>query len=300
MNERKRSSQSLYDLYNSLGLNINLFDNQENFSIFNLNQINFSFPFFSNDFQPDFFSFLIINDGDGAYTIDDQVYKIEPKTFYFTNPSSHRSFSWKEIQDVVLITFDEDFIKTYINQNVLLDFPFLISDEIRPQKVDEEFHIELNEISNLLIKEFNKKYPIIGHLLGVLLHKIKINFNFEFHLESDHSNLIVNEFKHLLETNFRDLTKDQQTRILKTQDYASLMNLHPTYLNQIIKSKINKNITNWISSKMFLESKVLLKDKNLSIKEISYRLQFSETSHFSNFFKKNQGISSQKFRKEEF
>ena len=49
--------------------------------------------------------------------------------------------------------------------------------------------------------------------------------------------------------------------------------------------------------KMIGEAKCLLQNSSATIKEISYALCFSETAHFSNFFKKHTSISPIQYRK---
>ena len=54
--------------------------------------------------------------------------------------------------------------------------------------------------------------------------------------------------------------------------------------------------TDVISSRIAQEAKILLKQTNWNISEIAYSLGFEEVAHFSNFFKKQSGISPLAFR----
>lgn len=45
------------------------------------------------------------------------------------------------------------------------------------------------------------------------------------------------------------------------------------------------------------ESKIMLRHSNWNISEIAYALDFTEVTHFSNFFKKHVKTSPSKFRK---
>ena len=55
--------------------------------------------------------------------------------------------------------------------------------------------------------------------------------------------------------------------------------------------------SHWIADKTIAEAKSLLQNSALSIKDITYKLGFSETAHFSNFFKKHTNISPVQYRK---
>jgi len=100
-----------------------------------------------------------------------------------------------------------------------------------------------------------------------------------------------------LEQHYRDLNAGKVDMAFRVQDYAQAQNLHPNYLSSVIKSKTGKNITTWIADKTLTEAKALLQNLSISIKEITYKLGFTETAHFSNFFKKHAGISPMQYRK---
>lgn len=296
-------SNSLYQLYKELHLSVDLFDLKEGFTIFNLNEIGFELPYQSASFRPNFFSFLFVKEGNGQYCIDEHRFDVAPHSIYFTNPSNYRTFSWKQIEDVVLITFDETFLKKYIGEDVYTDFPFLLTEIVKPEIVPDDFFMEMQKINEQLAQEYRRsavsKYKIIGHLLAVLLYKIKeqmwVHYNPIY--EGNRSSQIVISFKRLLEQHYRDLNSGKAAIAFRVQDYANAQNLHPNYLSSVIKSKTGKNITTWIADKTLTEAKSQLQNKTISIKEITYKLGFTEAAHFSNFFKKHEGISPVQYRK---
>jgi len=296
-------SNSLYQLYKALKLSVDLFDITEGFTIFNLNQVGFELPYKSASFRPNFFSFLFVKEGKGQYCIDDYTFEVEPHSIYFTNPSNYRTFSWQQIEDVLLITFDETFIKKYIGEDVYADFPFLLTEIVSPKVVQDDFFADIENLNSHILSEYRKstssKYKIIGHLLAVLLFKIKEHIWTDYNpiYEGNRSSQIVISFKRLLEQHYRDLNSGKVETAFRVQDYANAQNLHPNYLSSVIKSKTGKNITTWIAEKTLAEARSLLQNASISIKEITYKLGFTETAHFSNFFKKHEGISPIQYRK---
>ncbi|WP_312186660.1 AraC family transcriptional regulator [Sphingobacterium sp.] len=309
LDPEKIDSNSLFDLYTALQLPVDLFDLTEGFTIFNLHDIGFKLPYQSKSYRPNFFSFLFVKDGIGCYTIDDKTFTVQPHSIYFTNPSNYRTFSWQEINNILLITFDETFLKKYIGENVYIDFPFLLTELVRPKVVSATIFQEIETINRLISSEYTKqispefgnssKYAIIGHLLAILLLKIKSHIWQDYNpiYEGNRSSQIVVAFKRLLEQHYRDLSSGKVECAFRVQDYASAQNLHPNYLSSVIKSKTGKNITTWISEKSLIEARSLLRNSSLSVKEITYKLGFTETAHFSNFFKKHEGISPMQYRK---
>lgn len=282
---------------------MDLFDLTEGFTIFNLKEIGFKLPYQSASFRPNFFSFLFVKEGKGQYCIDEHSFDVEPHSIYFTNPSNYRTFSWQKIEDVLLITFDETFLKKYIGEEVYTDFPFLLTEIVRPKVVPDGFFMEVENINRQILQEYRKntpsKYKIIGHLLAVILFKIKEHIWIDYNpiYEGNRSSQIVISFKRLLEQHYRDLSSGKADTAFRVHDYANAQNLHPSYLSSVIKSKTGKNITTWIAEKTLTEARSLLQNASISIKEITYKLGFTETAHFSNFFKKHEGISPVQYRK---
>ncbi len=295
--------KSLYDLYSHLGFSVDFIHKLANFTIHNLKDAGFKLPYQSPSFRPDYFSFLFIKSGLGEYSIDEHTFPIKPHSIYFTNPSNYRTFSWKKIEEVYLITFDETFLKQYIGKDIFQDFPFLLTETVQPKFATDEFYQSVENIYLQIKDEYNNnassKYKVIGHLFAVILYKIKDYFWQDYNpiYEGNRSSQIVKSFKQLLEKHYRDLSANKVETVFRVQDYANDQNLHPNYLSNVIKTKTGKPIAVWIADKTIAEAKSLLQNSSLPIKEITYKLGFSEIAHFSNFFKKHTDVSPVQYRK---
>lgn len=296
--------KSLYDLYKLLNLRLDLIDASQGFTVHNLKDVGFTVPYQSPSYRPDFFSLLFVKNGAGKYTIDEHTFDIKPSSIYFTNPSNYRTFSWKSIEEIYLITFDETFLKKYIGKDVYLYFPFLLTETVRPQIVPKEFYTATEGIYLKILEEYHSqsvfKYKIIGHLLAILLYKIKEHFWADYNplQEGNRSSQIVKCFKQLLEKHYRDLSSGKAEKVFRVQDYADAQNLHPNYLSNVVKTKTGKPIAAWIADKTITEAKSMLQNSSISIKEITYTLGFSDASHFSNYFKKHTDVTPIHYRKE--
>ncbi len=302
MEENRKEVRSLYDLYHQLNVGGNFLAGPEIFNILNLVDVGFDLPYQSEPFRPNYFSFLFVKNGTGAYSIDEQTFEVNPHSIYFTNPSNYRTFGWKEIEEVYLITFDEEFLKKYLKEDVFDNFPFLLTETLSPKKATPAFYQKVEEIYLLIHKEYNSggsnKYQIIGNLLSVLLFYIKEYFweNYNPIYEGNRKSQIVKSFKQLLEMHYRDLGAGKIDVVYRVQDYADAQRLHSGYLSTVIKAKTGKAIQSWIADKTTSVAKSMLQHGEISIKEIAYRLGFSETAHFSNYFKKHSGISPSIYR----
>ena len=304
MAQQNFESNSLFELYKHLNLPVNLIDTAEGFSIFNLKEVGFELPYQSTPYRPNFFSFLFIKEGAGNYTIDDYSFEVKAHSVYFTNPSNYRTFCWKKIEEIYLITFDEVFLKKYISKEIFSTFPFLLTETVKPKIVPDEFYESIEKVYLQIRSEYIgcsvHKYKIIGHLLAVLFFKIKEYFWQDYNpiYEGNRSSQIIKSFKQLLEKHYRDLSSDKVETVFRVQDYAHAQNLHPNYLSSVIKTKTGKSIATWIAEKTISEAKALLQNSSISIKEITFKLGFSEAAHFSNYFKKHTGTTPVQYRKE--
>lgn len=299
-------AKSLYELYAQLGLSTQWNQSTVGFTIFNLKDIGFDLPYESSTFRPDFFSFLFVKDGSGHYAIDEQAFRTVPRTVYFTNPSNYRAFGWDQINEVYLITFDEDFLKQYVSKAIFDEFPFLLTEIVNPKVVDADFYRTVENLYLQIEQEYVKasdsfpdKFKVIGHLLAVLLYRIKEYFWQDYNpiYEGNRYSQIVKSFKQQLEKHFRNLSQDKTETLLRVKDYADAQGLHPNYLSSVIKSKTGKTIATWIADKTIAAAKSLLQNSDAPIKEITYRLGFAEVAHFSNYFKKHTGLSPLQYRK---
>lgn len=78
--------------------------------------------------------------------------------------------------------------------------------------------------------------------------------------------------------------------------YAALQQMAPRYFSCVIKEKSGKSALHWIVQMVITESKQLLKNSDMSIKEIAEHMNFSTQSFFGKYFKQYVGVSPKDFR----
>ena len=78
--------------------------------------------------------------------------------------------------------------------------------------------------------------------------------------------------------------------------YANLLNLHPNYLNTLLKKHTGFTAKETIQRRLLLEIKYLLHTTSLSIKEISSRLSFNDPNYLTTFFSKAEKITPLQYR----
>lgn len=303
-NEQKLVFNALKDQYIYLGLPVDKIDASVEFTIHNLKDIHDRLPYRSPVYRTNFFSFVFVKNGYGRYTTDDHTFDTEPGTIYFTNPGHFKSYEWRKITDAYLVTLSESFLKENVHARIFEEFPFLLAEMVPPEILKPEIFAEFEQLYLHIIKEYFSNSPyrqkIIGNLFVVLLLKIKEYFWIDYNPvnEGNRSSQIVKTFRKTLEKHYRDLSKNIEEKPFRVQDYADAQNLHPNYLNNVIKSKTGKTVSTWIAEKTITEAKALLRNSSISIKEIAYQLGFTESAHFSNYFKKHTDLTPVLYRKQ--
>ena len=292
---------SISDLYKTLGLP---FDQQIDFSILSIPDIHPQIPYKSPILRADYFSFILTNEGSGVYFLDDNNFPFDSQTFYFTNPGHIKSYELHVCKSAFIITLSEKFLRENVHPEVYEEFSFLLAEITPPKKLFQndfaEFEILYSQISTESKRESRYKNKILGHLIMVMLFKLreKIWSTYNPIREGRRNSQIVKEFKRLLETEFKKVLKSNQHDVkLRVHYFAEKLNLHPNYLNSVIKSKTGRTVNDWISERTLSVAKSLLSNTSYSSKEIAYKLGFSEPTHFSRFFKKNTELSPNTFRK---
>jgi len=293
---------SISDLYKTLGIP---FDREIDFTILSIPEIHPQIPFKSQKLKADYFSFILTKEGSGVYWIDDYKFPFDSQTIYFTNPGHIKSYELNESKEAFIITLSEKFLREFVHPEIYGEFPFLLAEIVPPKKLLQTDFEEFETLYSQILIEFNKessyKNKILGNLFMVFLLKIKERFwsNYNPIQDGKRDSQIVKSFKRLLEKEFKELLENKSNDgKFQAQDIAKKMNLHPNYLNAVIKSKTGRTVYDWISKRTLSVAKSLLLNTNYSSKEIAYQLGFSEPTHFSRFFKKNTRLSPNTFRKQ--
>jgi len=289
------------DLYKTLGLP---FDGEIDFTILSVPDIHPQIPFKSPILRADYFSFILTREGSGIYCLDDHKFPFGSQTIYFTNPGHIKSYELNESKEAFIITLSEKFLRENVHPEIYGEFPFLLAEIVPPKKLLQNDFEEFETLYGQIFKEFKKeseyKNKILGNLFMVMLLKIKERFWSTYNPieEGNRDSQIVKSFKRLLETEFRKVLKSNHDEAkLQARFFAKKINLHPNYLNSVIKSKTGRTVNDWISKRILAVAKSLLINTPHSSKEIAYKLGFSEPTHFSRFFKKHTELSPNTFRK---
>ena len=79
--------------------------------------------------------------------------------------------------------------------------------------------------------------------------------------------------------------------------YAGKLALSPKYFSKLVRQASGRGASDWIDSFVIRAARHLLRDTDLSIKEIVFRLNFPDQPSFTKYFKTHAGVTPAQFRK---
>ncbi len=167
---------------------------------------------------------------------------------------------------------------------------------------DEEVE-KVEQIFARMEAEFNSEYKYKYDLLRNLVFEL-IHFGMKLEpagVQQTHHGTaalrIASIFLELVERQFPIDESHATIQLRAASDFAQQLNIHVNHLNRAVKEMTGKTTTQLIGERILQEAKVLLTHSTWNVSEVAYSLGFSEVTHFTNFFKKQAGISPSLFRK---
>lgn len=141
----------------------------------------------------------------------------------------------------------------------------------------------------------DKKQAILLHLQMILLEAQRAGKNLA-DVAVPESYRYIHGFLTLLESTFQIQGPDTVVTIKTAGEFAAQLNVHPNYLNMLVKNQTGKTLREHIQERLLYEAKVLLMQTDWDIRTISYVLGFSEHAAFTSFFNKKEHLSPSMFR----
>ena len=245
----------------------------------------------------DFFEVLYLSKGSGFHIIDGNKYEIQPPCVFFMSPGqAHKIEFSTDIEGYIFIFTPEFYLINQTNPNRLIEFPFFFSvrQENRPLILEsEEDILFLETLFKKGIAEIEKGENYSVELLRSVLDLILTSCAVLYKTDE---NLLVKGKGHIVVKKFFQLVEENYQNNLPVNEYADKLAITPNHLTQTVNQLTGKTSSQIIKAKQVLEIKRLLVHTSLSVTEIAGRLNFSDQSYFTKFFKRETGISPLQYR----
>lgn len=95
---------------------------------------------------------------------------------------------------------------------------------------------------------------------------------------------------------FLDLLNTSPLKRCPVESYANELNISPKHLTAIVKKCSGKTANQWIKERILEEIRFYLKQTDLSIKQVSDKLNFPNPSFFGKYVKEHLGMTPREFR----
>lgn len=185
----------------------------------------------------------------------------------------------------------------------------LLTQKASQKEIFEEFpFLEFNSFPLVNINEVAKKH--IVNILERLLEEYKTDKECRLDILRTYLITLFTELKPFVAksipktTNASSVITEQYKKALtkhiyeknKITDYAELLSISPNHLNKCVKNTLGKSAHDLLNEMLLLEAKVLLKQTNLNVTEIAYKIGKNEVTDFARFFKSQTGMKPSEYR----
>lgn len=240
------------------------------------------------------FRMIFVDSGAATFKIDFSTYEVTGPALVFVSENQLLSIQEKS-NDLRgrSVCFSNDFFCIKLNRSetfcdaVIFNTtkpPYIPLEPSEERKVDYLLTAMYNELEEA--NDFQEEI-IISQLKTLLLSSSKIKLKKFGDVDLTMLSLVVTDFQNLLDTEYE--------RQHNVQFYADQLNISPKGLNKAVKKELGRTVSELIKEKLIVEAKRELYTKELSIKEIGFKLGFEDPAYFSRFFRKETSHSPKEY-----
>lgn len=241
--------------------------------------------------RDDHYIFFLMETGSASLMIDFDELFLTPSSIYYILPGQvhHRirtgaAAGWFIAVDPLLVP---PACRNVFEDHLLLQKPIALNPDCFSQcerilQLLDEKHHESDE---------NPFYTSIVHaLLKSFLGMAASYFNCASGgiQRSSRPAQLSQAFKKLLVNNFKE--------VKSPSEYAAMLNVSESYLNEALKKITGFTVSYWITHEVMLESKRLLYYSSLTVKEIAHSVGYEDHAYFSRLFKRATDVTALEFR----
>lgn len=259
-------------------------------------------PFRSNNYVA-----ALVTDGKGTIHLDGIAYAVVPGTLYFLRPWTLRSICKDNQWHGFVLMFTPEFIaRRSVLSDPLREHPFYQKSAQPLIHIDPSVTASLSVLFEQIQTEFlnpnilkTDRHELTYHLLQSLL--IKCRYVYRQALSTtDYAQpvTLVHRFQELLQRYYLQDSPHHLPTLLTVNEAASRLRVHPHYLSDVVKKYTGKTALQHIRERTLIEAQTLLRNTELTVAEVGYKLLFEDPSNFTKFFKSLAGVTPRAYREQ--
>ena len=256
------------------------------------------FPGPRHDIMPIRFDALLLilcKNGEGRINIDLHEYHIRENSLIVIRPNSYISLlETSGKMTLSILVCSKNAIEEMLPRLTDL-LPFMMAGQD-----DSVAHLSANEAKDLNMFLSFIKEKLAGKRTPFLRHKIFCTLQTIFYELFDRTATIEQlkpkTRKEEIMANFIMTVCKNFKENRQVSFYADQLYITPKHLSTVVKEISGKTAGEWIENYVIMEAKILLKTTDLTIQEISTKLNFKNQSFFGKYFRHIVGLSPSQFR----
>jgi AraC-like DNA-binding protein len=230
--------------------------------------------------------------GNSSLKVDMQTYSPKCDQVFGIMPNQLHQFTPDINAQGYIIRFNELFLQEY-NAVYHADL-LMVLIQSASVSYSEEIRNEMKTIMDKLIQEYSQQQIYSSDILSRYLNILFIHMSRQSHTapaanQQTHNNRQAKRFIQLVDQHFKAHKK--------VSEFADIMCVTPSYLNEAIKKTTGYTAGHHIRQRVILEAKRHAAYSDSSMKEVAWDLGFTDICYFSKLFKKETGYNFSEFKK---
>jgi AraC family transcriptional activator of pobA len=242
------------------------------------------------------FIIIYVTKGSGEKTIGTHRFGVKDKTLMIVPSRTIHSAAYEEGTKGFYLSFNLHFFLQAGFPNQQLATRKLFDESIQPFViVGSEQDKRLTNIFEVILKESAQDLKNREAIIALKILELMVLCDRYFSKQKKElsiGNPYIIQYLDLIDMHY----KEEHS----TSYYAARLNIHPNALNAAIKRGSGSSAKRVLETKLLNESKSLLRQTSLSIKEIAYQIGFNSPPVFFRFFKRHTGLSPEQYRSHPF
>lgn len=266
------------------------------FNYFHINRIKDFVPYVDDKKTPyrkRVTEFLLLTKGNSIRSKGLNKYDVKANHVFFVPAFQIRTSEYiSDDIDGYFCHFDNEiFNKLFFPPENFKKFPFLQYIGGPLIEIPQEDMQFITSLMEGLIHEYSKEkisdFYVVCSILMTLFHK--------FNSYTD-TNQETNTKASLLTQRYKNALMEQIFKYHTVTEFADFLSVSHNYLNQCVKNTTGKTALVLLTEMQIIEAKTLLRQSELNISEIAFKIADKNPSDFSRFFKANTGFTPRQFR----
>lgn len=247
-------------------------------------------PIIDYPYRSYFYVVGLMHSGNDKIKIGFNDYSLKDKTLSVVGPGIVRQWEsndWNASNHTIF--FKADFFQKPFYSNFLVDYPFFKPGAYHAIHLSDQDYECAVEFLRLMERNNDNEAVLPGLLFSYLQFVEQVySAAIDGVGYNSSSQKASNQFSQLLHLHYQ---KEKEVNF-----YADQMNITPKYLSEILKKENGKSAKQLIDEFILFEAKSLLKQTDMSVKEILYWLGYEDPSYFTKLFKSKVGLTPAQYR----